>query len=186
MDKLQMAHEHMQNTLKFLHENSINYEFQKIVDESFDYVDVMMAEHEKRNKAEAEQKRKAVREMLNADNTFLEKEGQHFDDIEEWQPDKCNNPQPVITEQDKQRAEQAYSNIVKPPIKEWQPDWSQAPEWAVAWTFDKNAALWWSEIPEIHGNIWFVDNGIWQCSDAPSFNYQGNWKDSLRKRPTNI
>ncbi len=46
----------------------------------------MQAEADKRSKAEVEQKRKAVREMLNADNTFLEKEGQHFDDVE-WQPD---------------------------------------------------------------------------------------------------
>ena len=67
-------------------------------------------------------------------------------------------------------------------LDEFQVDWSQAPEWAVAWTFDKNGATWWSEMPVVHGNIWFVDYGIWQCEDAPSFDYQGNWKDSLRGR----
>ena len=65
----------------------------------------------------------------------------------------------------------------------WQPDWSQAPEWAIAWTYDKNAALWWSEAPEIHKNIWFIDGGVWQCADAPSFDYQGDWRESLRGRP---
>ena len=115
---------------------------------SFDYVDAMQAEADKRNKAEAEQKRKEMREMLNADNTFIEREGQHFDDVEEWQP-----------------------------------DWSQAPEWAAAWTFDRNGATWWSEIPVvIYGNMWFVDHGIWECEDAPSFSCQGNWKESLRER----
>ena len=67
--------------------------------------------------------------------------------------------------------------------KEWQPDWSQAPEWAIAWTYDKNAALWWSEFPEIHINIWFIDGGAWQCADAPLFGYTGDWRNSLRKRP---
>lgn len=53
-----------------------------LLDHSWKYADAMQAEADKRNKAEAEQKRKAIREMINADNTFLEKEGQHFDDVE--------------------------------------------------------------------------------------------------------
>ena len=53
---------------------------------------VIIAEADKRNKAEAEQKRKEIREMLNAPNTFIEREGQHFDDVEEWQPDWSKAP----------------------------------------------------------------------------------------------
>ena len=54
--------------------------------------------------------------------------------------------------------------------KEWQPDWSQAPE---------------------HANIWqksSANNYYWCCDDhclgaAPSFGYTGDWRESLRKRP---
>lgn len=48
-----------------------------IVEKAWQYADAMQAEADKR----AEQKRKEIREMLNADNTFIEKEGQHFDDV---------------------------------------------------------------------------------------------------------
>lgn len=66
----------------------------------------------------------------------------------------------------------------------WQPDWSQAPEWAVAWTKDSGETLWWSYIPWFKNNFWFVDDSIiWQCGEAPSFGYQGDWRESLRKRP---
>ena len=83
MNKLQMAHEY---AMEHVQEGfDINYDV--LVVEAWQYADAMQAEADKRSKAEAEQKRKAVREMLNADNTFLEKEGQHFDDVEEWQPD---------------------------------------------------------------------------------------------------
>ena len=86
--KLEMAHDYLRDIVS-------NWEY----DDSFNpvaaawaYADAMQAEADKRSKAEAEQKRKAVREMLNADNTFLEKEGQHFDDVEEWQPDWSQAP----------------------------------------------------------------------------------------------
>lgn len=59
--------------------------------------------------------------------------------------------------------------------EEWQPDWSQAPDGADAWRMygDGNCA-------------WLIDFGDkdfkW-FDRAPSFNYQGDWKDSLRERP---
>ena len=62
-------------------------------------------------------------------------------------------------------------------------DWSQAPDWAVAWTADKSEFLWWNEPPCFKGAVWFSESGTWRCSEAPSFNYRGDWKDSLRKRP---
>ena len=54
---------------------------------------------------------------------------------------------------------------------DWQPDWSQAPESdVVAWDINK------------HGQARWIanDNGYYL---APSFNYQGDWRESLRKRP---
>ena len=81
------------------------------------------------------------------------------------------------------RENKEQSEHVFEAIEEWQPDWSQAPEWAIAWTFDRNETLWWSEIPEIHRNFWFIDGGIWKCAEAPSFGYTGDWRNSLQKRP---
>lgn len=141
MDKMQMAHDAALAMIK----NGCS--MHTAIADAWKYADAMQAKADERNKAEAEQKRKEMRELLNAENTFVEREGQHFDDVN------------------------------------WQPDWSQAPAWAVAWTFDKNGATWWSEMPVIHGNIWFVDDGIWECADAPSFGYTGNWQKSLRERP---
>ena len=78
--KLEMAHEW---ALVFTQQNKdLSVAAKTVSAWAFDYADAMQAEADKRNKAEAEQKRKAIREMINADNTFLEKEGQHFDDVE--------------------------------------------------------------------------------------------------------
>lgn len=123
---------------------------------AWEYADKMQAEADKRNKAEAEQKRKAVREMLNADNTFLEKEGQHFDDV----ADVCKT----------------YSS------SEWQPDWSQAPDWAIVYTYDQIGGQWWDVYPFDSETMWLAE-GIFQCISSPSFDYKGDWKDSLRRRP---
>lgn len=70
---------------------------------------------------------------------------------------------------------------------EWQPDWSQAPDDACCWFI--GGASWdikpyWSKyIPcyksETTQTTW-QGNGM---TEAPSFGYQGNWQDSLRKRP---
>ena len=76
--KLEMAHDY---AIAPINSNSENMEFDKFIQLCWKYADAMQAEADKRSKAEAEQKRKAAREMLNADNTFLEKEGQHFDDV---------------------------------------------------------------------------------------------------------
>ena len=85
MNKLQMAHEY------FMKHGRNNSWMESDVIDAWKYADAMQAEADKRDKEEALQKRKAIREMLNADNTFLEKEGQHFDDME-WQPDWSQAP----------------------------------------------------------------------------------------------
>ena len=56
-------------------------------------------------------------------------------------------------------------------------DWSQAPDNAIAWKMNKYKYCMWLQE---HNNP--AQSLIWLC-DAPSFNYQGDWKDSLRKRP---
>ena len=58
-------------------------------------------------------------------------------------------------------------------LEEWQPDWSQAPDDAFAWEMVTPEFARWN--CEIMGGIDF--------EEAPIFGYQGNWWDSLRKRP---
>lgn len=64
--------------------------------------------------------------------------------------------------------------------EEWQPDWSQAPEWANWWVKTPSGETMWCAREPV-----MLDDyaRLFSCSPAPSFNYQGDWKDSLRKRP---
>lgn len=141
MDKLTLAHEYALEMAKQ------GIPLKSCLELGWKYADAMQTEADKRNKAEAEQKRKEMREMLNAPNTFVEREGQHFDDVEEWQP-----------------------------------DWSQAPEWAKWWATDKDGERYWfKNKPELISVTWLpFDNS--EVDKAPSFGYAGNWQDSLRER----
>lgn len=142
--KLEMAHEwYMMQTRR----NGC-----ALVVDAWKYADAMQAEADKRNKAEAEQKRKAIREMINADNTFLEKEGQHFDDVE------------------------------------WQPDWSQSPKDMNYFFVNKDGSKFWTinepDKPNLTEHVMnFSDCGGDCYAYASSQDYQGDWRESLRKRP---
>lgn len=64
----------------------------------------------------------------------------------------------------------------------FEPDWSQAPERAEYWTMNDDGKAQW------HFSKPFLPAfGFWASAEhsvyAPSFNYQGDWKSSLRKRP---
>lgn len=66
---------------------------------------------------------------------------------------------------------------------EFQVDWSVAPEWADWWLItSKCKSIWVDSEPRISDDCsyWCIPRGN---TTAPSFNYQGDWKDSLRKRP---
>lgn len=72
---------------------------------------------------------------------------------------------------------------------EWQPDWSVAPEWANYWAMDEIRACNWFKLePYVDGDEFNYDfDGFGKShKEAPSFNYQGDWKDSLRKRPSGV
>ena len=144
MNKLEIAHEWF---MKYGKVDS-NYNRENTVQLAWDYADTMQAEADKRIKSEAEEKRKNVCEMLKADNTFLEREGQHFDDVNEWQP-----------------------------------DWSQAPDGYDWWAMDRDGfSSWHKSKPNTQSGIYFWIR-LPTAKSAPSFNYQGDWEDSLRKRP---
>ena len=72
--------------------------------------------------------------------------------------------------------------------EEWQPDWSRAPDGYDWWAMDKDMknAFWFDFKPFIHDKnciTWKCRTHIDKWDKAPSFGYQGNWQDSLRKRP---
>lgn len=78
MNKLQMAHEYAMVLIK---ENRVQGDIDKAISIGWAYAEKMQAEADKQEKEEAKNKRDEMRKLLNADNTFIEKEGQHFDDV---------------------------------------------------------------------------------------------------------
>lgn len=196
--KMQLAHEMalaIQGT-KLLHDMEL------VSDMAWKYADAMQAKVDKREKEEAAQKRKEIREMLNAPNTFVEREGQHFDDVcsDEMQAQRdaelygtgflkvtYDSNEVKYERLDTETISMCSSNIDldSQVLKEWQPDWSQAPEWAKWWyVTDKNNPKWCSKKPYQDGCNWFVGaNETYSLYNAPSFGYTGNWQDSLRERP---
>ena len=74
--KMELAHDWMMK-----HDDG-SMSVEVVVFKAWQYADAMQAEADKREKEEAAQKRKEIRDMLSAPNTFVEREGQHFDDVE--------------------------------------------------------------------------------------------------------
>lgn len=139
--KLEMAHDWYMK-----HSESPSF-MNTEVEMAWNYADLMQAEADKREKEEAEKKRKEMRELLNADNTFIEKEGQHFDDVE------------------------------------WQPDWSQAPDgydWFCVGSETNNGYFCNIEPKTFKDKYWFVGE---DSIEIINHGYQGDWRNSLRKRP---
>lgn len=73
------------------------------------------------------------------------------------------------------------STMADSPQLEFQVDWSVAPKSANYWSMDENTSCnWYEKDPQVIGSQWDFGNVL---EVAPSFKYQGDWKDSLRKRP---
>ena len=82
-------------------------------------------------------------------------------------------------EADKREKEEQGEHVFEA-IEGLQPNWIQAPDWANWWCINNiGSALFYDEKPEISNNG-FLGN---RYCYAPSFNYQGDWRNSLRKRP---
>lgn len=119
MNKLKMAHDFVMNCIKNPTVTLKSSDIQNIVNNSWQYADLMQAEADKRE----------------------------------------DKTRPAVLQD------------------EWQPDWSVAPADAVAWkAIGKSEAYWLKK----HTNP--AQPLIW-LANAPTFNYQGNWADSLRNRP---
>ena len=157
--KLEMAHEYAIALIN----SDCEMRFDKFIQLCWNYADAMQAEADKREKEEAAQRRKETREMLNAPNTFVEREGQHFDDV----ADACKT----------------YGSS-----DEWQPDWSQASDGYSYWAFDgfSKRANWYKGKPYLDEDSEIEDEWnaeLGKYHEAPSFGYTGDWRNSLRKRP---
>ena len=90
-------------------------------------------------------------------------------------------------EQDKlkQNERNYHDELVFIGLEEWQPDWSQAPDWAKYFTIDSlGIARFWDYEPTKTSASWFIDDDVvWRCEETAIFNYKGDWRESLRKRP---
>lgn len=200
--KLEMAHEY---AMAQMVKDELHADLAK---RAWDYADAMQAEVDKREKEEAAQRRKEIREMLNAPNTFVEREGQHFDDFcsDEIQAQRdaelygtgflkvTYDSDGVKYERlDPKTISVCSSNIGldSQVLKDWQPDWSQAPEWANWWVAVANQSGeitggWFYDVEPEFGeskgvSIYYSSNSNSILTD--SFGYTGDWRESLRKRP---
>ena len=70
---------------------------------------------------------------------------------------------------------------LQPDSKEWQPDWYELPSNANYFAMDKSGMCnAYENKPEICDDQWDFGDAICECD---SFGYQGDWRESLRKRP---
>lgn len=94
--------------------------------------------------------------------------------------------QAAADKREKQNKDEFYANLADPMKKvreqEWQPDWSQAPDDAMYWAMDGcGQCNWYKREPDICGSQWDFGGVIEQADTG--CNYQGDWRESLRKRP---
>lgn len=63
-------------------------------------------------------------------------------------------------------------------------DWSLAPSWANWWCFSPiDNHGWWSKSKPLRlAESWAFEFNV-ECSRSDGFGYEGDWKQSLRKRP---
>ncbi len=155
-----MAHEYAILILGFGRKENLK----ELVDESFRYADAMQAEADKRKITGVP------------------------DAISGFKSGGCiSKKNPEISEIVSPTEYFFYGNEILIPSNsmelEWQPDWSQAPGWANYWRLLENDSFVWLShnfIPDTDINFRPIG---YNWDFALSFNYQGNFKDSLRKRP---
>ena len=168
---------------------------QNMVKYAWEYADAMQAEADKREPSGFPNVlRGACGEIVAVkvdDNTFIEREGQHFDDVanQKRTPKVSRFERSDAVKEVLNRAENM--GLIKPKaVDEWQPDWSQAPDSLVKYfAVDKNGrGGWFISKPTLCSDHWYwsdfeerVDNDNYDY--APSFGYTGDWRNSLRKRP---
>ena len=173
MNKLEMAH---QWAMKHGKSDTIGDRL-NMVKYAWDYADAMQAEDDKRNpKGFPDVLKVADSPQLNNESVLHDIDC-YFDNAKNTKRDADNLIQSIY--------EHLTGEVKTNAVIEWQPDWSQAPSWAVAWAMDMSGECYWhsgSKEPKVDNHI-FESSADGHTFEAPSFGYKGNWQDSLRKRP---
>lgn len=163
LDKAKMAHDW---AMKYGKVDS-NYNRENTVQLAWDYADAMQAEEDKRVK------QKAISDAESS-NVFFEK----LTDSRSLTKDEHGNCLHFHHEFGHKKCMDCGASL-----EEWQPDWSQAPDGYDWWAMDKDGfSAWHKSKPNTQSGIYFWIR-LPTVIKAPSFEYQGNWQDSLRKRP---
>ncbi len=145
-----------------------NYNRENTVQLAWDYADAMQDEEDKRVKQKAKDDDKSIDELTDSRSLTKDEHGNCLHFHHEFGHKKCMD--------------------CGASLEEWQPDWSKAPDDKIThWTMEKDKRYsWWIGEPKKDSQNHYESIENANCSfygDAPSFNYQGNWQDSLRKRP---
>ena len=156
-----------------------NYNRENTVQLAWDYADAMQAEADKR-------KLKGLPDVLKlADSPQLNNESIlhnidcYFDNANNTKRDADNLIQSIY----EHLTGEVKVNAETTDVSEWQPDWSQAPDGYDWWAIDRDGfSCWHKSKPNTQSGIYFWIR-LPTAKNAPSFNYQGDWEDSLRKRP---
>lgn len=169
--KLEMAHEYAIALIN----SDCEMQFDKFIQLCWNYADAMQAEAEKREKQKDEDDAKSSKVLFEklTDSRSLTKD----------EHGNCLHSHREFGH--KKRMDCGAS------LEEWQPDWSQAPDWANWWvaTADHDGKIfggWFYDVrPELGvgkgSSIYYSSNSKNILTD--SFGYTGDWRNSLRKRP---
>ena len=108
-------------------------------------------------------------------------EGKFYTESEQWRVAQAWEYADMMLAEQEKRTDKSRPVV----LDEFQVDWSQAPDWANWWAMDSNGICYWymiePRLTEIFPNEW-VGCGYPTDTQAPSFNYQGDWKSSLQER----
>lgn len=161
MDKMTMAHEYVMSRLSNPKVTWSSDNLKIIVNHSWDYADAMQAESDKRSII-------GVPEViLKASNSSeLDDCDHHWKELTDHKICKiCNKREGFI-----------------PWVKDWQPDWSQAPDYCHFFcvVFNGGYGFFTDIYPELMDDCFYVGCGGLMIEDH---GYIGNWQDSLRERP---
>lgn len=159
--KLEMAHEY---AIELIRKNDYKqYNMESAVQHGWEYADAMQAEADKRKPKEPRETHKNLAEF---------KMYPEYDASINYPPDAW-----VMYKGEKRLA---VSIDIK---KEWQPDWSQAPngyDWFVVGGRSGKGFFCLIKPAIVKDRYWFVGE---DCLSVDKHNYTGDWRDSLRKRP---
>ena len=160
--------------------SGVGFMTSEIAEDSWKYADTMQAGADKRNPKGLPDVLKVVDSPKLNNESILHDIDCYFDNANNTKRDADNLIQSIY----EHLTGEVKTDVGITDVGEWQPDWSQAPDWANWWAMDIDSSqAHWYEVEPIADVIsWRRQTRV--CRTAPSFDYFGNHlQDSLRKRP---